>query len=406
MTESHTPIAEQEPATDLLRGLVEIRSLSTQEAAASHWLAERMAQLGYDRAYVDEAGNAVGEMGDVDAESVVVLLGHIDTVPGDIPVRIENVDGNNVLFGRGSVDAKGPLATFVMAASRLGTEWAQRSGMRIVVVGAVEEEAATSRGARFIRDRFSGVAEPIPSACIIGEPSGWNRVTLDYKGRLLAEIRAGQPMAHTAGPDAGVATLVVAFWNWLEAYAAAFNTDRDRVFDQLQPSLRDVHTSIDADMNDTIWARSGVRLPPDYDAPAFARDLVQWCAELLDTDPPSLSDISTGGELLFRLEGEAGWIELNLRGYEPAWRSPRNTSLVRAFLGAIRSHDARPGFVVKTGTSDMNVVAPVWQCPIVAYGPGDSSLDHTPAEHLSLAEYWRAILVLEDGLRNLSRSLR
>ena len=65
----------------------------------------------------------------------------------------------------------------------------------------------------------------------------------------------------------------------------------------------------------------------------------------------------------------------------------------------------QPGFVLKTGTSDMNVVAPVWRCPIVAYGPGDSALDHTPHEHLSLDEYWRAITVLEAALRSLVVSL-
>ncbi|MEO8679329.1 MAG: acetyl-lysine deacetylase, partial [Vicinamibacterales bacterium] len=30
-----------------------------------------------------------------------------------------------------------------------------------------------------------------------------------------------------------------------------------------------------------------------------------------------------------------------------------------------------------------------------AYGPGDSLLDHTPNEHLSLDEYWRAVNVVE-----------
>ncbi len=46
----------------------------------------------------------------------------------------------------------------------------------------------------------------------------------------------------------------------------------------------------------------------------------------------------------------------------------------------------------------MNVVGPAWQCPIVAYGPGDSSLDHTPNEHLSLEEYWKAVKVVEGTL--------
>jgi len=53
----------------------------------------------------------------------------------------------------------------------------------------------------------------------------------------------------------------------------------------------------------------------------------------------------------------------------------------------------------------MNVVGPAWQCPILAYGPGDSTLDHTPHEHLDLDEYWRAVLVLEQALRNLGQSL-
>jgi LysW-gamma-L-lysine carboxypeptidase len=47
------------------------------------------------------------------------------------------------------------------------------------------------------------------------------------------------------------------------------------------------------------------------------------------------------------------------------------------------------------------VVGPVWQCPILAYGPGDSALDHTPHEHVNLAEYERAIAVLAQALRNL-----
>jgi LysW-gamma-L-lysine carboxypeptidase len=106
------------------------------------------------------------------------------------------------------------------------------------------------------------------------------------------------------------------------------------------------------------------------------------------------------------IRGARTSIELRFRGVERPWRGDRNTVLVRSFLSAIRevSPDAAPGFVVKTGTSDMNVVAPLWRCPIVAYGPGDSALDHTPHEHLSLDEYWRAIAVVETALRRLADS--
>jgi acetylornithine deacetylase/succinyl-diaminopimelate desuccinylase-like protein len=49
----------------------------------------------------------------------------------------------------------------------------------------------------------------------------------------------------------------------------------------------------------------------------------------------------------------------------------------------------------------MNVVGPAWGENIVAYGPGDSRLDHTPGEHLEIDEYLRAIDVLEHVLRAL-----
>jgi LysW-gamma-L-lysine carboxypeptidase len=38
----------------------------------------------------------------------------------------------------------------------------------------------------------------------------------------------------------------------------------------------------------------------------------------------------------------------------------------------------------------MNIVGTAWGCPMVAYGPGDSSWDHTPKEHIELKEFRRA----------------
>jgi [amino group carrier protein]-lysine/ornithine hydrolase len=365
-------------AIELVRGLVAIPSLSRHEAAASAWLVNQMRAAGYDRAFADEAGNAVGEMGDASARRTIVLLGHIDTVPGNIPVRIEN----DRLHGRGSVDAKGPLATFVAAVARFGSAAAKAAALRIVVVGAVEEEAATSKGARFIASRFNGATDPIPDACIIGEPSHWNRITLGYKGRLLLDLTAEQPMAHTAGPDASVASVVVDLWNWVTAHAASVNEGKDKAFDQLTPSLRRFITATTEEMIDTVDAQFAWRLPIGFDAEAFMKEI-----EAQAIGPSGHQAIKTTFQLAFR-------------GHEQAWRGDRSNALVRSFLAGLRSHDssAQLGFVLKTGTSDMNVVAPIWKCPTVAYGPGDSSLDHTPNEHLQLDEYWKAINVLEQTL--------
>jgi LysW-gamma-L-lysine carboxypeptidase len=87
-----------------------------------------------------------------------------------------------------------------------------------------------------------------------------------------------------------------------------------------------------------------------------------------------------------------------------AWECEKNSSLVRASLNGIRSQGGTPRFVYKTGTADLNVVAPVWRCPAVVYGPGDSSLDHTPNEHLSLDEYKKAVEVLVGALKKLTNA--
>ena len=101
-------------AVALLTDMVNTPSVSGDERAVAELLVERMKGAGFDSAEVDAAGNAVGHLGS--GERRVVLLGHMDTVPGVVPIRREG----DLLYGRGSVDAKGPLATFVAAAARAG----------------------------------------------------------------------------------------------------------------------------------------------------------------------------------------------------------------------------------------------------------------------------------------------
>jgi len=86
----------------------------------------------------------------------------------------------------------------------------------------------------------------------------------------------------------------------------------------------------------------------------------------------------------------------------PAWACEKNTQLVRSFLSGIRSQVGEPRFVYKTGTADLNIVAPAWKCPAVVYGPGDSALDHAPDEHIEFADYARAVAVLSDVLGRLT----
>jgi LysW-gamma-L-lysine carboxypeptidase len=347
-----TSTTDDHATIDLLRGLVAIPSTSGNEAQAVAYLCQQMTDRGF-KAGPDEAGNAVGVIGS--GERSVVLLGHIDTVPGNIPVRIE--DG--ILHGRGAVDAKGPLATFVAAAAMA----ADRLNATVTVVGAVGEETIGSPGA-------TAVAKwPAPDFCIIGEPSGWDAVCLGYRGTLSLIYRLRQEGRHTAGPGESVGEQAVAFWNALTAECAERNEGAKGAFDSIGQSLRGMWTESDG-LIDEARLSIGLRLPPGLDVE----------------------------QLIGRLRELAGEAELSVEGCQEGYRSDKRTPLVPPFLRGIRAQGGNPRFTVKLGTSDMTIVGPVWRCPIVAYGPGDASLDHTPDEHIVLDDYVRAVRVLAEVL--------
>jgi LysW-gamma-L-lysine carboxypeptidase len=331
----------------------------------AEFLRNEMHRRGFDHAFIDDAGNAVGVIGDGPRQ--IVLLGHMDTVGGHVPVRYE--DGK--LYGRGTVDAKGPLCAFVLAveafrSSVVGGQWS------VIVIGAVEEEAATSKGARFATTQYK------PEMCIIGEPSGADGITLGYKGRLLVSAHVERASRHTAIPSPGVNEIAVALWNHVRSLADAWNADKPKAFDQLLPSLRKIQSGDDG-LREWCDMLIGARLPLE-----FGPEALQRVVEIWRDDQP-----------------EADLLALSFSGAEHAWRSSKDTPLARACVDAIRAEKMRPAFKLKTGTADFNVVGPVWNCPIVAYGPGDSSLDHTPDEHMALDEFEKAVRVLTHVLKAL-----
>ncbi len=339
---------------DLLTGLLQAYSPTQHETGAVDYLVEQMRQLGY-RSVADTAGNAVGWRGEGPNE--IVLLGHIDTVPGEIPVHR---DGDR-LYGRGSVDAKGCLACFTMAAARVEPP----PGWRLTVIGAVGEEG-DSRGARYLVDKHT------PRYAIIGEPSHWEHVTLGYKGSQWFSYQVSRPLSHTASRNDSVCETAVSFWNRLSARAGEANRDYAKIFDQLTPSLRRFDSGGDG-FNETARMQINLRLP-------------LWMS--VDSARALVKDLAGDAALAF----EPG---------DEAFRADKNNPLLRAFLNAIRRAGGDPRFTLKSGTSDMNTVGPVWGCPILAYGPGDSDLDHTPEEHILIPEYRRSVDILSEVLQKL-----
>ncbi len=107
---------------------------------------------------------------------------------------------NGVLYGRGSVDAKGPLACFTDAVAQVGAV----DGWQFIVIGAVEEER-NSEGARFVVDQYK------PDFAIIGEPNRWDRIALGYKGSAWANVTVKREQMHTASGEETACEFAIGF---------------------------------------------------------------------------------------------------------------------------------------------------------------------------------------------------
>jgi LysW-gamma-L-lysine carboxypeptidase len=367
---------DADAAEALLVDLVETPRPSGEEDAAAECLVEFFEA--HDReVYRDEVGNVRAP-----ADDSVLLTSHVDTVPGEIPVRIEDDPGDEVLgeaareggeaadehhdgdhrvlWGRGSVDATGPLAAMAVAAVETGVSF----------VGVIQEET-DSAGAHFlVEDRDA------PGAVINGEPSGWNGIALGYRGLVSGTYVATSESGHTSRPEPNAIEHAVGWWSAVrEAVDEVGGDEFDPVFEQVtaKPVGIDGGTSADG-LSVEATMDVQLRIPPSLDAGSLR--------ELAD------------GEL------ELGTVNWGTP-IPPVMESPR-TPVARALRGAIRRADGDPRLLRKTGTSDMNVYAGAWDCPMATYGPGDSDLDHAPNERLPLAAYRRAIAVLTDAASDLA----
>lgn len=348
MTDTDSPGSAQSPgrtelsvgtARDLLVDLVETPSPSGEEGACADRVVEFFETYNRD-AWIDDMGNVRAPGNDA-----LLVTSHLDTVPGNIPVHQE--DG--ALWGRGAVDAKGALAAMAVTAVRTGVSFA----------GVVGEEV-DSRGARhLVADRAA------PRAIVNGEPSGWNGITLGYRGLLGGTYVSTSESGHTSRPDPNAIQHAIRWWSRVEA---AFERDEwESVFEQVTAKPVSFNGGTDEDglaVDATLDVQ--LRVPPQMTV-----DAVRERAD---------------GELA---DGTVNWWD----EVPPVVASPR-TPIARAFRGAIRHMNGDPRLLRKTGTSDMNVFADTWDVPIVTYGPGDSALDHAPNEHLPFEEFENALAVL------------
>jgi acetylornithine deacetylase len=175
---------------ELTRKLIDIPSVSGDEALVGMFLKSHLERLGYTVAMQAVAADRFNVFATTGAPPRVVLSTHMDTVPPHIE---SSEDGENI-YGRGACDAKGIIAAQIAAAERLRSD-----GMREIGLLFTVDEEQGSLGAQVANQiKF----ERAPDYLINGEPTD-NKLASATKGSLRLNLHAKGRAAHSAYPEQG-----------------------------------------------------------------------------------------------------------------------------------------------------------------------------------------------------------
>ena len=193
---------EKENLFSLIQRLIQIKSYSGEEKEIVEFIVSKMKEFGFDEAYHDGFGNAVGKIGNGPVK--IMYDAHIDTVK---VTETENwahppFDGvieNGKLYGRGAVDEKPAMAGFMVAGKVLKQIYGNDFPFTLYVVGSALEEDADGYPLYHIIQN-EGIK---PDYVVLGEPTNL-KVYRGQRGRMELKITATGKSAHGAHNQKGI----------------------------------------------------------------------------------------------------------------------------------------------------------------------------------------------------------
>ena len=343
---------------ELLLRLVKTYTPSGQENRLHDVLSEIFEEFGYEERYIDEAGNFIASYGE---GKPILLASHMDTVPGELKAYF---DGERV-YGRGAVDAKGPLLSYI-----LGGALAMKKvdGLKIYVAGLVREEV-DGFGARYlINNGFK--AEHI----LIGEPTNLG-IAIAYRGSVSCRISAEARGGHSSAPYIG-----------------------DSALDRILKFLMKVREKYSGSSYDEITSAITVLRAGDWPG-----NLPEEANAYLNVRFPKPHEPD---EIIAELKAlsEKYDVKLNVIDSTPPIEVSINSPIVRMMIRGCLRNGVKPKIVKKTGTSDMNLLAKITKS-IAAFGPGDSRLAHTRLEFMDIKDLLKASEIIASALIELSKKI-
>lgn len=347
------------------------------------WLAQRCEDLGFRvERFVDPKDHAkcslICTIGPPSADGLV-LSGHMDVVPTEgqpwttDPFKL--TEKGDRLYGRGSADMKGFFAATLQALARIAPQEYERE---LTLIWTHDEELGCL-GSGAMVDAWETIGRPLPSACLIGEPTSFEILRM-HLGHVRMEVDIAGEAAHSSRPDLGANAIEAAadVITAVRELARELETEKRTDLPELERPWVPVNVA-------QIHGGSAINIVPD------ACNLKIGYRPLPGMEPHEVFD-----RLRAKVDalGLRVPVAVRMLNATPSMLTPRGTPLEHLLQG----HSGHPDCGAALFATDGGNLARLGLQPLV-FGPGSIDVAHKADEYVPIPELVRAVDVIEDVVR-------
>ncbi len=377
--------------------LVRHKTLSGQEEPAARCVLERMRALGFDEAWADEFGSAVGIVRGTRAGASRRILfdAHLDTVDVSSPDRWTHAPFGGVLtdgriYGRGASDLKGSLAAMVYSAVSLIPEKTQLAG-ELVVSATVAEELFEGAALGNVLERVR------PDWVVIGEATGLN-LHRGQRGRAEVKLTTVGRPAHSSNPRVGVnaAKKMTRLLHEIERIPLPASEFLGPAILELTDIMSTPYpgASVIPERCQVTFDRRLLVGETEMDVLAPLRESIEHM-RVADPDLTAEAHIAEGE--LTTYTGRT----LQAKKFAPAWEIPEASPLVQGGLRALRRIGLRSAIGCYAFCTNGSYSAGVAGVPTIGFGPSQEAQAHVNDEYVETAQ----LLAAARGFAAIAREM-
>lgn len=369
----------------LCQTLIRQKSDSGHEEEVVRRMKQAFQALGYDGVTVDAYGSVLGRIRGKRPGKVILLDGHIDTVPVPDesrwtypPYGGDLAEGR--IYGRGASDMKGAVAAMMASASFFAADTKKEFAGEIYVSGVVHEECFEGIASRKISKAIK------PDYVVIGEASELN-LKRGQRGRAEVVVETLGKPAHSANPSAGI-NAVYEMADLIREIRS-LPSPRHPVLGEGILELTDIKSSPYPGASvvpDRCRATYDRRLLVGESKESVLKPLQELIAARKAADPQFDARASFASGVLRCYTGE----EIGGERFFPAWLFPEDDEFVQRALAGLRGVGLHPDITQYSFCTNGSHYAGEAGIRTIGFGPSRESLAHTIDEYIEVDQLLQA----------------